>query len=833
MGNLVAARKLMLRSDCDLRIKDREGLTPFDLLNATIDGTNPESSESSGRKELFTWGSNRNFNLGANVDGDRPLPEKVKLKPRQGAKWSLFPVSASQVVIGRFSTAVLSDESSNNLRICGYGTSGRMGSSGTRITLEPLSDFPHKIKQVALGLDHTVLLTSTGDLFTYGLNHYGQLGYTIEPAPGVKASKTDEPMQLSPRRVLALRKEPVSLIAASRYHTAAYTESGLLYTWGANRGQLGYASDSVQSLPRIVSAVPAPVIQLSASDYATACLLDTGDVFVLFKNTHFKMVFNPSHFPAAMQVYRPPSEVSRLQIHKIAGGGPDWIAISKSGDVFQWTLDDSVTSTTQASRSPVRLWDLRSKFTGVVDAAIHNSSIILCTRSGHVFVGQRKGEAAKGSELKNAIIRKNQWKFTRMPYLQRAVQVATNGAQSFGAIRSDYKLPPISIPPSSLADDLLSILPHWKRSISEEPLVRSTSTVEVNMDDEHTSSAFEQDMQEALRLCRILDSWDDTSSIPEDGTDIGLNFEGISIPTHSCILGARSSVFADVLAGGRSTLQMTNGCISFDKSHPLAGLLLVHYLYGDRFPCLWDPRITLRLRATFPKISIGVVRDELQRLSHLLRLPALARACGAVERIPILPTLSQDIQSLLEHRLALKADTTLQLLDGVASVHSTILRARSPFFAALFGNPVWTQQRRQSSNPIPVDLSHIPSAFMTPVLEHIYSDDENAFFLTHGAIFFLSPFTLHVWLKQAWTEYDTVDARIDFVASIMATANELLLDRLKIVCAEALRPLGESHALLSLVLAKVDHPIKSIFAHLQQSFKKHTCTNVVNWRTLV
>lgn len=180
VGNLFAARKIMSRTDCDLRVKDREGLTAFDLFNASVESIDPESDEpirlegsadeagKPGRLELFTWGSNRNFTLGANVDGDRPLPEKVKIKHKPDAKWSSHPIAANNVVMSKFHTAVLTNEPSSNIRLCGYGSSGRMGNSGFRISLEPLTDFHHKIAQVALGLDHTVLLTTSGDIFTFG-----------------------------------------------------------------------------------------------------------------------------------------------------------------------------------------------------------------------------------------------------------------------------------------------------------------------------------------------------------------------------------------------------------------------------------------------------------------------------------------------------------------------------------------------------------------------------------------------------------------------------------------------------------------------------------------
>lgn len=38
VGNIRAARDLLLRHDIDLSVKDAEGLTAFDLYNGTVDG---------------------------------------------------------------------------------------------------------------------------------------------------------------------------------------------------------------------------------------------------------------------------------------------------------------------------------------------------------------------------------------------------------------------------------------------------------------------------------------------------------------------------------------------------------------------------------------------------------------------------------------------------------------------------------------------------------------------------------------------------------------------------------------------------------------------------
>lgn len=111
-----------------------------------------------------------------------------------------------------------------------------------------------------------------------------------------------------PRRVVgALKKEVVLGAAASRTHTAVFTTDSL-FTWGTNRGQLGYgtAGSSTQVMPRKVTAVAEPIIMLTATENATACLLDSKDVLVLYHEGYIKIVFPLARFPSKMQTYRPP-----------------------------------------------------------------------------------------------------------------------------------------------------------------------------------------------------------------------------------------------------------------------------------------------------------------------------------------------------------------------------------------------------------------------------------------------------------------------------------------------------------------------------------------------
>jgi alpha-tubulin suppressor-like RCC1 family protein len=88
---------------------------------------------------------------------------------------------------------------------------------------------------VAAGAYHTLALTSTGTLYVWGDNAYGQVG---------DASTTDRklPVQSSLANVVA--------IAAGEYHSVALTSSGAAYTWGRNtNGQLSTGNTTNATSP--------------------------------------------------------------------------------------------------------------------------------------------------------------------------------------------------------------------------------------------------------------------------------------------------------------------------------------------------------------------------------------------------------------------------------------------------------------------------------------------------------------------------------------------------------------------------------------------------------
>lgn len=72
-------------------------------------------------------------------------------------------------------------------------------------------------------------------MLSWGLNRFAQLGYIIDAPSG-----EEQLIQATPKKLYgALKKEVVLGVAACKTASACYTETGEVYTWGTNSGQLG------------------------------------------------------------------------------------------------------------------------------------------------------------------------------------------------------------------------------------------------------------------------------------------------------------------------------------------------------------------------------------------------------------------------------------------------------------------------------------------------------------------------------------------------------------------------------------------------------------------
>jgi len=389
-------------------LQDKDRNTATDLCQATL----PESLESGSANALYTWGSNSNFTLGHSDGDDRKIPELVKF-PYQ-TNTITFPRAKTakpilyQLSMGKFHTAIATSESGFTAKLWGFGTNGRLGSDlKMQLRPAPVSGIPGNVVFTTLGRDHTVLITAKGEVYTLGNNKYGQLGYTSEvPKNG------QDPIQYSPKRVaLTIAKLAIVGAAASKWHTVVHTEKEL-FTFGFNYGQLGYErKGDIQFGPRKVASIPAgKILQVQASDVATACLISSNDVVVFYKYAYHKVSFSLFPYPEWFSTLGLPNVLSGNRPRKIFCSENRFGMMTSWGDIHVWSYpeaDADITLGTLPSNhsipyasitlpdKPKRVWTYGGDRMHAIDFALgQNGSFIVLTRGGHVYIGTNKGNPA-------------------------------------------------------------------------------------------------------------------------------------------------------------------------------------------------------------------------------------------------------------------------------------------------------------------------------------------------------------------------------------------------------------------------------------------------------
>jgi alpha-tubulin suppressor-like RCC1 family protein len=98
-----------------------------------------------------------------------------------------------------------------------------------------------KIIDICCGFNHTVVLTMGGEVYAWGLNDHGQIG---------NASNGKNVSQSTPLKLNGFNDEKVVMISSGYNHSMALTESGRVFSWGDNRRrQLGLINDELSNKP--------------------------------------------------------------------------------------------------------------------------------------------------------------------------------------------------------------------------------------------------------------------------------------------------------------------------------------------------------------------------------------------------------------------------------------------------------------------------------------------------------------------------------------------------------------------------------------------------------
>ncbi|KAI1478140.1 hypothetical protein F4774DRAFT_177265 [Daldinia eschscholtzii] len=852
-----------------IKTKDHEGNSPFDVYNASIalrtlkvseerasqedDGSDSDegsageetrhhSKSAALGEEVFTFGSNNNFSLGLGDEDDRQFPERIYLKRPDHLIQHFYdqyleerklqsnmedsisrdlsqipvlvqnrPLMIQDVVLSKLHSAVLTTDPICNLYICGIGRGGRLGlgDENTRFSFMPvqggLSD--RKVVQISLGQNHSLAVTNTGELWTWGSNTYSQLGIPL-PAP---AKPDEEPISTTPRQVFGpLKKEFILGAAASAIHSVAHTGSSL-FCWGKNVGQLALMdADSrsleVQPIPRKVAATllssHSSIVMVSAIDRATSCLFEDHTVCV-FTSYGYNMIKFPTFDPFTSSPLQRSVQFSmssrydpgRREIHQITSGGDTIAAITGNGDLFTMAINhrydgnQSAASTTNPSKikdavtTPQCIWS--SKKDGVRSVSVgENGSVMISTQSGAVWhrVQRTKAKDTKAPATADPNKRKD-FKFQRVPYITDIVAVRSSAFGAYAAVRKDCNVTreQLEIDDPTLWEDIAPLFPlsgfralnsrarenrdTWK---FQDPDVLK-GRVDTLAYEVLTSTDLEDDLQVHLK------NW----HFHHDGLGMVIRaaaFPDLAIPIHSWLLSARSPLLRAGLQQFRETgtyevsdlLTISEQgnviIVELTGSVDIITLMnLVVYLYRDRVIPTWNfTRQSKPLAYRYRQI-----RTELMKIATKLGMVDLEAAVRIQSSPP--RSMNKDFKKAIEDAAFFEDGDALLELDGdEILVHSDLLCQRCPWFQGLFkgrSRGMWLESRRTAQRDcdyIKIDLKHMNPESFHYVLQHLYADIGEELFDDVVA--------------------ENLDEFSELVMEVMGIANELMLDRLSQIC---------------------------------------------------
>ncbi|XVF85951.1 hypothetical protein PTKIN_Ptkin17bG0158800 [Pterospermum kingtungense] len=282
--------------------------------------------------EIFSWGEESGGRLGHGVATDIPRPKLID---------TLSGMNFESVACGEYHTCAVT--ASGDLFTWGDGThnSGLLG-HGSEVS----HWIPKKVNsmegihvsRVSCGPWHTALVTSGGQLFTFGDGSFGALGH------GDHSSTT------IPREVETLRGLRTTTVACGVWHTAAVVEvvtessdsvssgsstSAKLFTWGdGDKGQLGHGNKEPRLVPECVAFVfDDNICQVACGHNLTVALTTSGQVYTMGNSAYGQLGSPKADGKVPTRVE---GEIADSFVEEIACGSYHVAILTSKTEVYTW-----------------------------------------------------------------------------------------------------------------------------------------------------------------------------------------------------------------------------------------------------------------------------------------------------------------------------------------------------------------------------------------------------------------------------------------------------------------------------------------------------------------
>ena len=274
---------------------------------------------------MLAWGLNSSGQLG------------VLLLPLPATQRSYVPIWVDQPA-GTAPAAIAAGAYFNLVAVAtapalawGSNSYGQLGTGdNTPSNLPRLVDVPADLAGVMGELDlvylengynHSLGVTTSGEVYAWGDNTYGQLGN------GQMGTTSNVPV-----KVQMPADTTVLMVAGGQYHSAALTNDGRVFTWGRNnRGQLGLGDSAPGqvSTPQQVNNLPAAARDLSSHNLHTLAVIG-GDVYAWGDNSWGQVGDGTTG-----NIRTAPVKVMS-KAFRVGAGGTHSIAVDMYGKLWGW-----------------------------------------------------------------------------------------------------------------------------------------------------------------------------------------------------------------------------------------------------------------------------------------------------------------------------------------------------------------------------------------------------------------------------------------------------------------------------------------------------------------
>ncbi|XP_044510987.1 PH, RCC1 and FYVE domains-containing protein 1-like isoform X2 [Mangifera indica] len=279
--------------------------------------------------EVFTWGEESGGRLGHGAGKDIIEPRLLE---------SLAVTTVDFVACGEFHTCAVTmagevytwGDGTHNVGLLGHGTD--VSHWIPKRISGPLEGL--QVASVTCGPWHTALITSMGQLFTFGDGTFGVLGHG------------DRENVSFPREVESLSGLRTIAVACGVWHTAAVVEvivtqssasvsSGKLFTWGdGDKNRLGHGDKEARLKPTCVPAlIDYNFHKIACGHSLTVGLTTSGHVFTM-GSTVYGQLGNPN--ADGRMPYLVEDKLAGECVEEIACGGYHVAVLTTRNEVYTW-----------------------------------------------------------------------------------------------------------------------------------------------------------------------------------------------------------------------------------------------------------------------------------------------------------------------------------------------------------------------------------------------------------------------------------------------------------------------------------------------------------------